>query len=410
MTAAPQAAPRGPAANRLRLGIAGFGMQGARLAAAAAAIQGVEIAAVADVYTSRLARAKEIAGDSLVAGRDYRALFQQGVDAVIVATPDHLHAPIAQQALAAGKDVYIEAPLAHTSQEAAAIVKTASDQRRICYCGSGRTGSPLLAKARAIVASGRLGAVTAASVKWGTAGAVDAWQLSFPPDASPDSIDFHAFLGTAPPRPFDLKRFFRWRSYWDYGGGLAADRLAPLVADLHGLLNLAAQPQLVAGGGLHRWKDGRETPDVLSAIADYAGGPTVTLSATLNGTMPAAIEVCGTDASMIVETRRLSVRSAPAAEAYGEMANTLPREYRDWYYMMHGMSNQGQVRSAVDLSATAEDYDLPDGGTSPLAAQLNEFVNAVRTRVAPAAALQAAADAAAIADRINAAYREKERR
>lgn len=409
MSAAPQAAPRGPAANRLRLGIAGLGVQGARIAAAAATLQGVEVAAVADVYISRLARATEIAGGTVKTFRNFPALIDQNIDAVIVAAPDHLHAPIALAALAAGKDVYVEPPLAHTAREAVAIVRAAADYGRVCYCGSGRSSSPLLSRARAIVASGRLGAITAASVRWGTAGAVDAWQISFPPDASPESIDYAAFLGPAPPRPFDLKRFFRWRGYWDYGGGLAADRFAPLLAELHGLLPLAAAPRIVAAGGLRRWKDGRETPDVLSAIADYPGGPTLTLAATQNGTaMPRVIEIFGADATLVLEERRLSIRSAPADEPYGEMANTLPREYRDWYYMMHGMTSQGQVRATVDLAATTEDYDLPDGGMSPLSGQLNEFVAAVRSRVAPAAALQAAADAAAIADRINTAYREKE--
>ena len=405
MTVPQQAAPPAAAANRLRLGIAGFGVQGSRLAAAAAAVQGVEVTAVADVYDARLARARELFGDALFATRDYRALLARDVDAILIATPDHHHAAMARQSIAAGKDTYVEPPLAHTAQDAAALAEAAAAGGRVCYCGSGRSGSPILAKAKAVVASGRIGRVAAAVLRWGTSGAVDAWQTSFPPDASPESIDFTSFLGAAPAVDFDLKRFFRWRGYWDYGGGLAAARFAPMLAEIHELLALPKPARITAGGALQRWKDGRETPDVLTAVVDYADGPTVTLSATLCGAAPPTIELFGADAALVIEERGLSIRPVASNEAYGEMANTLPREYRDWYYMMHGMSNQGQLRAAPEPAATSETYDLPEHAAPPLSAQLTAFVNAVRTRSAAGAPLQVAADAAAVADRINVAYR-----
>jgi predicted dehydrogenase len=254
-----------------------------------------------------------------------------------------------------------------------------------------------------------LGRVSAASGFWGTTGAVDAWQTSFPPDASPETIDFKAFLAQAPPRDFDLKRFFRWPAYWDYGGGLAASRFVPLLADLQSLLGLRTPSRVVAGGRLHRWKDGRETPDVLTAVLDYATGPTVTLSASLNGAgMPRSIQVFGSDATLVLEDQHLIVRPDAGTEQYGEMANTLPKEYRDWFYMMHGMSNQGQIRSGVNLAEPALEYTVPQGAPSVIAGQLNDFITAVRTRVSPAGSAQLPADAADAAQLINAAYREQQ--
>ena len=409
MTSAQQRTSRGPAASRVRLGVVGFGVQGAKLASAAAAIAGVDVTAVADAFDARLERARELFGDACLAVRDYRTILdRRDIDAIIVATPDHLHVPAALQAIDAGKDVYIEAPLSHTEEQGSALRAAASRSDRVIACASELFAAGLLAKARDIVASGRLGPVTRIAASWGTSSAVAAGQTSFPPDASPDTIDFNAFLAHAPRRDFDLKRFFRWRGYWDYGGGLAASRFAPLLAAADELLELKMASRIVAGGGLHRWKDGRETPDVLAAVLDYAEGPTVTLSATLNGAAArSSIRVEGSDASLVLDDRHLMVETATPAEAYSDMAETLPRGYRDWYYMMHGMSNQGQIRMPPDVAAGVEEFPVPDGAVPSIAAALADFVAAVRTRTRSNGALERAARAAATAHRINIAYRDQ---
>src|SRR5215207_9296326 len=144
-------------APRVRLAVLGFGRQGGRLAAAAMGITGVEILAAADLYDGRLERAREVAGPSVQAIKDYRRILERReVDAVVVATPDHWHVPMARDAIAAGKDVYCEAPVLHRADEFASLLQSVPPDR-IVQGGSGLIASPLFMAARDLIAQGRLG-------------------------------------------------------------------------------------------------------------------------------------------------------------------------------------------------------------------------------------------------------------
>jgi predicted dehydrogenase len=218
---------------------------------------------------------------------------------------------------------------------------------------------------------------------WDTAAALEAWQIPFPPDASPESIDFTTFLGPAAQRAFDLSRFFRWRCYRDYGSGLAGTRLAPQLTAIHWLLDLGVPTQVTATGALQRWKDEREVPDVIHATLQYGNGVTVLLGATQNGGSTRELRVIGTDATLTIGDAGLTVRDHADAEPYADIGETWSKEYRDWFYMMHGMSAQGLVRGAPQPERALERYAQPDGAATA-AAHLVDFVECVRSRRAPA--------------------------
>lgn len=375
---------QGAGAPRLRLGFAGFGEQGGRLARLAAAVPSLQITAVADAYQGRLLRARELLGAEVATMRDGRALVDRAdVDAVVIATPDHLHASLAVAAANAEKDVYCECPVAHSASDTEALAGRFGRGSRIFQGGGAGATSPLSKAARRFVADGRLGRITLVSGVWDSGSAVDAWIRPYPPDASPESIDFAAFTGRADEAIFDPAQFFRWPCYWRFGSGLAGARFAPMLSSVHAVLDLSTPSRVLAAGSLHRWKDGREVPDTLVAVLDYPEGVTVMLSATQNGTGRAReIRFVGTDATMTVGARRLTVVPEPAAEPYATVAETWARPYRDWFYMMHGMSTQGLVRGAPDVEKTAEHYVLPEGAATA-AAHLADFAEAVRTRRAP---------------------------
>ncbi len=249
--------------------------------------------------------------------------------------------------------------------------------------------SPLCLAARRLVREGRLGRVTFVSGVWDSGSAIEAWVKPYPPDASPESIDFAAFAGSESAE-FDVARFFRWRCFWRYGSGLAGARFAPQLSIAHAVLGLSTPARVVAGGGLHRWKDGREVPDTLVSTLEYPEGVTVALSATQNGSgRPRELRFVGTEATMTLGERALAITEEPQAEPYPVVGETWARPYRDWFYMMHGMSPQGLVRGAPDVEKAAEHYVLPEGAMTA-AAHLADFADAVRTRRAPAEPLASA--------------------
>ncbi len=181
-----------------------------------------------------LPRRKPVGNPNVPATRDYRSILdRKDVDAVIIAVMDHQHRHIFEDACAAGKDVYCEKPMSHTVEEGFAMVEAAHKANRIVQIGSQRVSSILYAKAKEIYDSGKLGEVTAIEAYWDRNSPSGAWVYPIPPDASEKTIDWNAFLGSAPKRPFDPVRFFRWRCFTDYGEGLAGDLFVHLISGIH---------------------------------------------------------------------------------------------------------------------------------------------------------------------------------
>ena len=211
-------------------------------------------------------------------------LDDRNVDAVFIVTPDHWHKTMALAALDAGKDVYLEKPMTYTADEGKAIIEAVDRSKRMLQVGSQGPSTALDRTARDIVKSGRLGQITLVRAAFNRNTAGGAWLYPIPPDASERTVNWAQFLGPAPKRPFSLERFFRWRCYWDYSGGLATDLFVHLATSIHYVLDVQGPSQVVASGSTHRWKDTHEVPDTIDAILTYPQGFTVTLGCTLNST------------------------------------------------------------------------------------------------------------------------------
>src|SRR5438270_8139635 len=256
--------------DNIQLACIGFGIMGQGDVRTAVSIPGVKLVAVADVYEGRLTLAKERHGQDVFTTRDYREILsRRDVDAVIVATPDHWHARIAVDAMRAGKDVYCQKPMVKKVDDGHMVIDAKQTTGRILQVGSQRVSSILYAKAKELIASGSIGEVHMIEAFWNRNSAHGAWQYSIPPDASEQTVDWERFLGSAPKRPFEPVRLFRWRNYQDYGTGIAGDLFVHQFSGIHFVMNSMGPRRISAMGGTYFWKDGRDVPDLMMGMFDY---------------------------------------------------------------------------------------------------------------------------------------------
>jgi predicted dehydrogenase len=244
-----------------------------------AAPNDVKLTAVCDTFDGYIARAKDrvqtIWGNTPATYKDYRQLLaDKSIDAVYIMTPEHLHHDMTIAALKAGKHVYIEKPLAHTIEEGWDIIKEWEKSGKVVQVGTQNRSSSLYRKAKELIEQGLVGDVHYVRAFWYRNGlpAEPSWRYVIPADANPQNTDWAKFLGPAPKREWDPHRYFQWRLYWDYSGGISTDLLVHQTDIVNFMLSKTTPKSCVASGGIYRWTDktdDRDVPDCLSAIYDY---------------------------------------------------------------------------------------------------------------------------------------------
>lgn len=339
--------PTFAANDRINLACIGLGIQGFSDIYSALKNPGVKLVAACDLYDGHLQRARELYGDDLFLTRDYREVISRDdVDAVIVATPDHWHDTITIAALDAGKHVYCEKPLVQQLDEGHAVLEAERRNPGILIVGSQRVSSILTEQAREIYRSGELGQLVLVETFNDRFSAIGAWQYSIPRDASPETVDWDTFLKDTGNRPFDAKRFFRWRNYRNYGTGVAGDLFVHLFSGAHRILDSMGPERIFSTGGLRYWKDGRDVPDVFIASCDYGeqeSHPAFNMQLRVNfvdgGGGGSRTRFVGTEGSLDVTGSELVLKRKrlPDAPGYGgwDSFDTFSKagraEFEQWY-------------------------------------------------------------------------------
>ena len=291
----PPVVPLAPVGEPVRFASIGVGIEGAVLLRAAVKLPNAKCVAACDVYDDRHVLAREIAGQGISLTRDYRKILADPkIEAVVVATPDHQHAPIVVAALAAGKDVYCEKPMSHTIADGDAMVKAyQSAPGRVMQVGSQRVSSAVFGKARELCQSGAIGPVRQVELFLGRNSPQGAWEYPLPPDLSPADLDWNAWLGSAPKKPFDPITFARWRCFREYGTGMAGDLMVHLLSGTQFVTGINQIPDMaISVGGIYRWKDGRNMPDLMVTTFAYGDVP-VTVRLTQGTETPEITRVLG---------------------------------------------------------------------------------------------------------------------
>jgi predicted dehydrogenase len=262
--------------DRVRFGIIGVGMQGSGLLSNCMTLPGVECMGAADLYDGRHTLAREITGNpNLPVTRSYIDLLQRkDIDCIIAAVPDFWHRSVVVDACNAGKDIYCEKPMTHTAEEGFDMISVAKENSRIVQIGSQRVSGVVFGKAREMYAAGAIGDVEMVELTLGRNDPTGAWEYPPPPDLSPQNLDWDTWLTGAPKIPFNPERFARWRCWKEYGTGVGGDLMVHLITGMLFTLGWNEAPRSAQSlGGIVRWKDGRNMPDLHAVLFDYHGVP-----------------------------------------------------------------------------------------------------------------------------------------
>ena len=370
-----------PPSDTIRFASIGTGVRGCELLRATLAVPGIQCVGVCDLYDDRHDAGRQAVQSNVPATRNYREILdRKDVDAVIIAITDHQHRKVFEDACAAGKDVYCEKPMSHTVDDGFAMVEAAHKNNRIVQIGSQRVSSILYAKAKEIYDSGKLGEVTTIEGYWDRNSPSGAWVYPIPPDANETTIDWNAFLGDAPKRPFDPVRFFRWRCFTDYGEGLAGDLFVHLISGIHFITgtNTVAQ-RAQSTGGLFHYKDGREFPDLIETFYDYPNFR-VALRCNLNNEGGEFIGFYGTKGTMIIKDSSLTFKpqdTRPSPEGYSVIG--WPAEMRNAYLKKWHEDHPQPTPLNWKVDDDGEMFELP-AGYSDISDHQANFFGAMRSR------------------------------
>ena len=377
-----EASPRAvPPSDRVRFASIGTGVEGCVIMQAALACPGTEVVAACDLYDGRLTAAREYAKKEIFTTKEYRAILdRKDVDAVLVATPDHWHAKIVEDACTAGKDVYCEKPMSHTVAEGFAMVDAMQKHDRIVQVGSQCRSSIVYAKAKEFLDSGALGQLTAVDAHIDRNDASGAWVYPIPPDASPQTIDWETFLGDAPKRSFDPVRFFRWRCFQDYGEGLPGDLFVHMLTGIHFITGINAPPlRASSAGGLLRWTEYRDVPDLIWTLFEYPSYR-LSLRCNLNNESAYTLRFMGTRGTAEIKDDVLTFtpqKTQPQPEGYSILGwpEKLRKQYRENWAKEHPAPLPGQY----SLVESAQTFQAPPGYDYHVD-HMNNFMESVRTR------------------------------
>ncbi len=372
-------APAVPPSDRVRFGMIGVGMQGSGLLANAITLPGVECAAACDLYDGRHTLAREIVRPDLPVTRRYQELLNnKDIDCIVAAVPDHWHKQVVVDAVGAGKDIYCEKPMSHSPADGVAMVDAAKKAGRIVQIGSQRVSSQICAKAKELIAQGTLGDLMLVEGWLGRNDPTGAWEYPPPPDLSPNNLDWDTWQGTVPKRAFDPFIFARWRCWKEYGTGVAGDLLVHLISGMMFTLGINEPPRKAfAVGGIRRWKDGRNMPDV-HASTYYYGELPVYMRLNLGTEMPEMYRFQGSKGILELTGSTLSYTPQAGKDSSPSYyAHSFPRAVRDAYFAKWHQEND---RKPGQQEALAETITFSGPDFDDVRPHLWTFFEAVRTR------------------------------
>jgi len=286
--------------DRVRVGMIGVGDRGKDLLGQIRSVQGVELVAMADVYSRRRDQAKSKVPGIQTFDDHRRLLDMKDVDAVIVASPLHTHSRHFLDTLAAGKDLYSEKTMTWSIPEADKCLAAAKESKRVIQIGLQHQSSGAQTDARQWLKDGWVGKVTQVE-SWmsrNTPHNKGQWVRPVPSDCTAQNVNWSAFLNGRPDRPFDPFKLINWRLFWEFSGGNCAENMVHQIAWIMGALDLPLPIAAYMSGGVFSEKDGREVPDTIVVTLDFPNTVVTWQSTFSNKHYDMADRILGSDGTL----------------------------------------------------------------------------------------------------------------
>jgi predicted dehydrogenase len=233
-----------------------------------------QIAAVSDIWNRRRDEGSawigKLTGDPVASIRNNEELYARtDIDAVVIATADFQHAQHGIEAVNAGRDAYVEKPLANTMADAMAIRDAVRKTGKIVQIGTQRRSTPSYQKAYEYIKSGAFGEIVMVEMTWNV-NQPGRWRR---PDQVPllkeEDTDWKRFQLNRPFEPFDARKYLEFRLFWPYSSGIPDQWLVHQIDTVHWFSGYPHPRSVVANGGIYCWKDGRRNWDTFTAVYDY---------------------------------------------------------------------------------------------------------------------------------------------
>src|SRR5438309_2032827 len=370
--------------NRVHVGMIGVGGRGQDLLNQILALpNAAELVAIADIYSRRRDEAKAMAPNIQTYDDHRRLLDRKDIDAVIVASPLHIHARHFLDTLAAGKDVYCEKTMTWSIAEAEQCLNAAKGSDRVVQIGLQHESDGSLADTRQWIKDGLVGKVTQVE-SWmsrNTPRGHGQWVRPVPSDCTPANVHWEAFLNGRSSRPFDAYKFINWRLFWEFSGGNVTENMVHQIAWIMSALDLPLPSAAYMSGGVFSEKDGREVPDTIAVTLDFPNDMVVTWQSTFSNSRYGLGErLLGSDGTI----EHLAGATDMVSGKSGETTHYFPEK-----------TNR---RDGVAITGNSSDQD-----------HMSNWIECVRARKTPHAPVDIGYRSAVAAHMANLAYRRQQR-
>lgn len=370
--------------DRIGVALIGCGGRGRGVTAYVPKIGGAEVRGVSDVYTPRRQQAAEQFGSTAKEFNDYRdVLNDKDIDAVVIGTPDHWHAPMTMEAVEAGKDVYVEKPVTHHLEEGDKLVRAVEDSGHVVATGTQQRSWKHFIEAKELIDRGVLGKITFVRCHWSQN--YSRFGSNPAPDVDLTQLDWSQWLGSAPKQPFDKVRFRFWRFFWDFGGGSITDLMTHWIDVIQWFMG-SPQPEEVHAAGTTYTQDWLEAPDTVTATMLFPEGYMAAYEGNMTfGLLGGGIVFRGDKAMMTL--------SRLGYDVYEEGAR--PFEAVSLPDPIHHFSRREDTSALQRIDGTGT-YD-----------NVRNWLDCIRDRSTPNAHIRAGVEAASTSHWANKALREK---